>query len=218
MLGVLAVSMFALSAVAVSVASASEHTFLPFSTTSNKFTITSGPGKLVTAGNEIACASDEGSGEVTAPDKVDKVKVLFKGCEATVGTEKCKTQSRGQPEGSILTNTLDGDLGTVATSEAATGVGLLLLPTTGSTFVTVIGKCLPAEETAITGKIAGEVLPVKVKQKSGSVKFALNGASQAIKKIFVLGVEVKPALTAFGLAATLTSTEGITFERELEIS
>jgi len=39
-------------------------------------------------------------------------------------------------------NTLDGDLGTVATSEAASGVGLLLLPTAGTTFFTIKGTCL----------------------------------------------------------------------------
>jgi hypothetical protein len=55
---------------------------------------------------------------------------------------------------------MDGELGSVKPAEAASGVGLLILPTAGTAFVTLEGECLPLSPSPVDGSIAAEVTPV----------------------------------------------------------
>ncbi len=87
----------------------------------------------------------------------------------------------GGGTGTIVTTTLDGALGTVKTTEAASGVGLLLLPTTGTVFVTLEGSRVPGSPAKVDGSVAGEATP-KVNPLTGKPILTGSEGTQSIKK------------------------------------
>jgi hypothetical protein len=202
LVGLIFAAVLAMSLMAVSAASATPPEFLPG--TLNPFTSESGTGALTTSsGTKVSCLTDLDSGEVTGPKTVGNVVVIFHNCSSGTGAEGCSVKSEGGPNASlIITKTLDGELGSVKPAEAASGVGLLLLPTTGTVFVTLEGSCLPLSPSPVDGSVAGEVTPVNVaSSKDGKIIFQGNGTTgeQEIRSINVLGVTLSPRLKAFGL-------------------
>ena len=202
----------AVNLVAVSGASASAPEFHPG--TLSLFSGESGTGALQ-AGSTAAveCKSDLVHGFITGPKTVGSVIVVFHGCTSKEKTG-CQVKSENLPEpteggGLIVTHLLKGELGSVKTTEAASGVGLLLEPETGTAFVTLEGTCLLITPAPVIGSVAGEATPINTTSKDGKLSFiGTGGGAQKIKAINVLGAAKTPKLEAFGLVeASETTTE-----------
>ena len=183
---------------------------------------TSGPAVLTVSGIKVKCKKDKDKGEIGENFRIVNLVVTFEGCVAIKGGKECTTNSKPKvAEGTIVTTTLKGELGTVAKAEAASEVGLLLEPASGSEFVTLEkNECIV--ETKVTGKVAGEVTPIGKLETTGKVNFKTvegKGEKQTIKKIKTdSGKEEEPKLTAFGLPATEETEDTNTFEEPIEVT
>jgi hypothetical protein len=201
LVGFIFVAVLAMSLTAVSAAVASPPEFNPG--TLNIFTSESGSGTLETSsGTVVSCLTDLSTGEVTGPKTVGGVVVTFHNCSSKNSSEGCSVKSTNGPNSSlIITSPLDGELGSVKSTESSSGVGLLLLPTSGTVFVTLEGVCLPVSPSPVDGSVVGEVTPVNgPSSKDGNLIFLGSPkGKQKIKEIIVLGVTVKPTLKALGL-------------------
>jgi hypothetical protein len=198
--GLIFVLVLAGSLMAATVASASAPEFNPG--TLNLFHATTGLFLWETASTSpIDCQSSETTGEITGVKRVGSVMLLFSGCTSSKEGISCPVSSfEGAPTGKILFSPLDGELGSVKTSQAASGVGLVLLPTSGTTFVTLNGTCLLLSPSPLDGAVAGEVRPVGgASSKDGSLVFGGRDGAQSIKEINVLGAVLKPKLLSLGL-------------------
>lgn len=198
--GIALVVVFALSALVVSAASASdpEFTVLP---TVKTFKSTSGLSILRSPTNSIDCATDLDTGEIKTMDEVGKLIVTFHGCKeyTSAGTFCGTTKSVGGTEGLITTSTLRGLLGLVQGTKNA---ALLLEPEAGKVFVK-IAESTPCEspELAVEGKLAGAYSPTGKLQTTGKLSFepsTAGGDKQSIKEILVLAGLEKPELKSFG--------------------
>jgi hypothetical protein len=215
--GLIFAAVLAMSLLAVTTASAESPLFLPGTLTT--FTGTSGTGALETISTSpVTCQSDTTTGEITGPKTVGNVMVTFFNCSSTEGSG-CSVKGGGAGTGKILTNTLDGELGSVKTNEAPSGVGLLLLPTSGTTFVTLEGTCLVSKTSPVFGTVAGEVTPLNTLTLAGNkINFFGAAGVQSIKKINVLGSVVEPKLKALGVLASSESTiESVTYAADVEV-
>lgn len=198
MLAVFAV--FAIGAVAASAASAAPE----FSKSSDTFTTSGGEAVLKGTGLTITCKKVSGKGEVTSKTTVNAA-ASFEGCSGELLGSKC-------PE--TISSSLVGTLGEVASTEAASEVGLLFKAKSGAFSEFKCGSLT----IKVEGSVAGEVTPTRSSSKTGKVVFALNGSTQKIKAITVEGKKEKPSLKAFGLASTLQATEENTFAEAIEVS
>jgi hypothetical protein len=207
----------AVNLMAAAVASAAAPEFRPG--TLNLFKGESSTGALETSSTKpIKCTSDTSTGEITGAKTVGSVVVTFHGCESEEGTG-CPVNSPGQGAGLIKTETLDGELGSVKKTEAASGVGLLLLPTVGTSFVTLEGTCLLLSPAPVTGTLAGEATPLNKSSKDGDLIFEGSKGVQKIKTINVLGTEEKPVLEALGiLKASETTLELVLYDNVVEVT
>jgi len=196
---------------------ASEPQFTPG--TLNPFFGESGLGTLEAGGEPVTCHSDTNTGEITGPKTVGSVVVMFYHCTATKETATCPVNSPGDVAELITTNVLKGELGTVKTSEAASGVGLLLEPASGTEFVKLEGTCLLVTPSPVDGTIAGESSPLNTTSKDGKLLFTVTGGAQAIKKISVLGSAKSPVLKALGLLeATEQTSELVLYENAVAVT
>jgi hypothetical protein len=201
-----------LSLLAATAASASAPEFNPG--TPQAFTGDGSTSQLETsAGTKIECLKSLSKGEITGAKTVGNLVVVFHNCSSTEDGG-CSLKSEGGPNASlIITKTLDGELGSVKKTEAVSGVGLLILPSPGTSFVTLEGTCLPVSPAPVTGSVAGEVTPVNgVASTDGKLIFQGNGAAgeQLIRSINVLGTIVKPGFKALGLQETNVIGVGLT--------
>jgi hypothetical protein len=102
----------------------------------NKFTVDGKEGTLFTlesvTGAKITCRTEASTGEFTGP-KTMSLTLTFAGCETSGG----QCHSKGQPEGTVVTSPLVGELGTVKSEQPPTKskLGLQLRPATGELFV-----------------------------------------------------------------------------------
>jgi hypothetical protein len=169
-------------------------------------------------GESVECEGGTNGGEITSMDTVGNVVVKYTGCKAR-GSSSCTAKSTGAKEGEIITGTLKGLLGAVKSTEAATEVGVLLEPASGTQFTSLEGTCLAVSPTAIDGTVAGELNPVNAKVLDGDLDFETTTAKQNIKEIDVLSGTVKPKLDAFGLIeATDESFDELEFEGFVEVA
>jgi hypothetical protein len=140
------------------------------------------------------------------------------GCVRIGNSKECPQKSPGASgSGEIVSTTLKGELGTVKTSEAASGVGLLLAPESGARFYT-LAETACGLETAVTGKLAGEVSPIGHSQTTSKVIFGVTSGKQDIKAISVLGAVVEPELVAFSDTVTEEASESLSFGSAVEVS
>jgi hypothetical protein len=217
LLGLIFAAVLAIGLMTATAASAASPEFLPGAL--NKFTGESGAGTLESGASEaVTCTDDTTAGEITGPKTVGGVMVTFLGCTSPENGG-CSVDSPGAGSAKILTATLDGELGTVKTTEAKSGVGLYLLPTSGTEFVELLGTCLTVNDAKVDGSIAGEANTVKNGLSLvGSLTFRGSKAVQSIKEINVLGHILKPELKAFGLVgASETTTELLDYEKDVEV-
>ena len=204
---------------AAAVASAAAPEFSPG--TLNQFKGESGSGALETSEGTkpITCESDVNTGEITGPKTIGSVVVLFHGCKSVEGSG-CPIHSPGQTPGLIETHALVGELGSVKTTEAASGVGLLLSPASGTEFVTLEGTCLLLSPAPVVGTLAGEATPVKNgASKDGKLVFVGSAGVQKIKEINVLGTVKKPVLEALGILKSSEATvELVLYTNAVEVT
>jgi|GEM_PF-1335613 hypothetical protein len=215
-IGLLLVALAVASALTASVASASAPEFNPG--TLNTFTALRGVSLLETSSTSpITCTSGTTTGEITGVKTVGSVKVTFSGCTSSEG-EGCSVTGGAAGTGKILTNALTGELGSVKTSEAESGAGLLLSPASGTTFATLEGSCLLVSPSPVEGTIAAEVLATTEEGKTGELSYLGSKGKQSIKEINVLGTVKKPELRALGLlSASLQAPELMTFASSVKV-
>jgi hypothetical protein len=196
------VAAIAAGLIATGMASAAAPEFLPG--TPQAFTGDGSTSKLETeTGTKVECLSSVSHGEITGAKTVGSLVVVFHNCHSGEGSSGCSLKSEGGPNASLITiKTMDGELGSVKKAEALSGVGILVLPTTGTVFVTLEGSCLPLSPSPVDGAIVGEVTAVNgTASADGKLIFQGSGSagSQLIKAINILGTVKKPALKALGL-------------------
>ena len=152
-------------------------------------------------------------------DVIGKVVVKYTGCVLSSASCSAKVNSLTGKTGEIVTNPIKGLLGTVKTTEAASGVGLLFEPESGNTkFVTfATNACLP--ESTTNGNVVGEVTPVNKLQSTDKIVLtATGGDKEVIKEIVVLGKKVNPELEAFGGISSEAAVDLNTFSGSVEVS
>jgi hypothetical protein len=177
----------------------------------------SGPGIFTMNNRRVACLGDSVVETIAGPMRGSTITIRLKNCKRIKGAEECEAKSVGASKEEVVTLTLKGELGTVKTSEAASGVGFLLEPETGKRIVT-IEKNFCGSEELITGSVAGEVLPIGSKQLTSKLNFALTSAEQKIKVIAVLAGLKEPLLVAGSEPAALETLEDLEFEEALEVT
>jgi hypothetical protein len=214
-----AVAILALSIVGASVASAATPEFKPVPT-KKKFTESKLGTKFVYGTNSIECAGGTASGEVTGAHTIGKVIEKLTGCKTTgASKEGCNIESNGAALGEIVTQDLDGELGTVSTTEAASGVGLLLKAEAekGRWTTLVANEC--TVETAVTGQLAAEVPVIGKKQTTNELVFGFKGSEQAIQEITLdSGKKVETELAMWSVSARMESAGELKFEEALEVT
>jgi hypothetical protein len=223
------VAVFAMSAVAASGASAALPEFKPVPT-KKKFTSVSGEFTLTTPdqNNEFVCSKSTTTGEITGAGTVGKTIVKFTGCNYyDNGNGPCPAHSTGAKAEEIVTDALKGELGSVATTEAPSGAGLLLEPETGHDLLVMAPvessqNCEATIETAMEGNIAGEIATVGKKQLTNKLVFArLTGGAAKLKKITVKRGSVKVKNTFIGGSLeewVFGMSDETTFEEALEVT
>lgn len=216
------VAVFVCSAVAVASASAALPEFKPVPA-KKKFTGTAPGAKIVfNNGTEVLeCAKAATVGEVLSAKTIGKTIVTFTSCEYTTGGGSgCSVNSVGAKAGEIVTKPLVGELGTVKTTEAPSGVGLLLKPETEKVWTDLVeDRCWGANK--ITGSLAVEISTVGKKQITNKLVMsrATSGNREAIREITLdSGKLENPELVMFSSTATLESTDELKFEEALEVT
>jgi hypothetical protein len=215
------VAVVAMSVVTAASASAALPEFKPVPA-KKKFTSTSGTVTWTFNGGTetMTCTKSSAAGELTGAKTLGKLVVKFTGCTSTgTGKSGCATRSKNATnEGEIVTNALGGELGTVSTKEATSGVGLLLKPETGSTWTeTVANECL--HEGKLTGSLAAEVATIGKKQVTNKLVIGTSGFGQKIREITLdSGKLAEPELAMWAARITVAGTEEVTFEEALEVT
>jgi hypothetical protein len=219
LVGAVFAAVLAMSAVVASAASAAEPEFR-----AAKFPVAVTGTSALGVGNTwqggvVHCRSDHFTGSVIlGAHTLSGGKIIGLGCTTILGSKECPQKTVGASgREEIVTNTLKGELGTVKTSEAVSGVGLLLEPeTTKKMYLLAENEC--ELETAVSGSIAGEISPVGSTQTTGKLVFAVTSGKQDIKEIAVLGTVKKPGLNAFSFTLTQESTESLEYAASVEVS
>lgn len=210
------VAILALSAVVASAASAALPEFKPVPT-KKKFTSTSGTVTFVTSTVAISCSKSTTAGEIASASTVGNVVMTFTGCKVASGGKACSVKTLGAKEGEIITKPLKGELGTVKTTEAASGVGLLLEEGAAEKIATFASNDCMGEWT-MYGSIAGEVIPIGKKQLTSKVVFAVTAGAQHIKEITVKAGTIKPELEGWHGIWTVEGSNELTFEEAVEVT
>ncbi len=216
LLGGLAV--LALCAVVTATASAALPEFKPVPT-KKKLTSTSGTVTMEVGGEVFTCTKSTTAGEIASAKALGGVVVKFTGCKYQSPTkDTCALSSVHGAEGEIITNDLKGELGTVKTTEAASGVGIQLHAETGNVWTELAANACTAA-TKVTGALAGEWATTKKSQKTHTLNIVGKSGSEKIKKITLdSGVEAEPELVAWTEKTSLNATDEITFEEAVEVT
>jgi hypothetical protein len=171
------------------------------------------------AGITIKCTSEESTGEITSATTTAKNVVTYSGCKAFNGGTECgeaRTKGGSVAE-QIKPHTLKGKLVEVASTEAASEVGLRLEPETGTTFDEIEFKpsCGFFSSTTVTGKVIGEASPIKAGfSTTGKLIFGTASEEQVIKHI--KGGTSNEILEAFFFPSAIQDTETVTFGKAIE--
>lgn len=169
----------------------------------------------------FTCTADTSKGEITGAKTVGGVTVTFTGCTAKEKTNaSCSANSKGEPAGTIVTNTLEGTLGEVAVAFSATEVGLALKPVSPATEFTFLeATCLGTKTTKVTGSVIGEVTPVGGPPSlTGDVIFKCASGKPTVQEIEKFVGGTKDTLTGFGTEACFESKDVNTFEEAIEVT
>lgn len=219
-LKMIVVALVAVSAVGTVVASAAMAAAPEFNpSTKQGFKGTSGTTNLYgSGGQKITCPKDKFTGTILSATTISVSSLTYEECKYTnTKSESCEAKTPGKSAGLIDTSILLGKLGKVAKAEAASEVGELLAPETGSTFAEIEASCFGTGKIKVENSVIGEVTPVKKSQTTGEVIFKVGSTKtlQTIKK-FEGGEE--NFLEAFGSTSGYEGTESITFEKAVEVT
>jgi hypothetical protein len=213
------VAVFAVSAVAVASASATTPEFKPVPA-KKKFTGTSGTIQWDAPGvrEYITCASSSLTGELTGARTVGGVVLVATGCKGSSNEEItwCPVGSEGAKSGEIVSKALAGELGTVAKSEAASGVGLLLKRETKKEWFAFVGSCI--QEAAVSGTVAAEVAVIGSKLATNKLVFPEDGSHTISTITLDSGKVEKPELQAGDAAFGTFGKDEVKFEEALEVT
>jgi hypothetical protein len=172
---------------------------------------------------KIVCTSSLSTGRIKGKSEVENVVAKFKGCKAKESEElhECEVNSTSPLGGKeeIITKTLKGRIGEVLSTEAASERGLLLLPNSGTVYVTIKSsvECLPQETSEVKGSLVGEVKPVKTLKSKGELIYkSVGGKTQAIKKF--VGESAMHELEIFEVKTPLESVDTVEYEEAVEVT
>jgi hypothetical protein len=176
------------------------------------------PALFATATAIVKCSSGESKeeAEISSEATASKITLALTGCKARKGSEECEAKSPGAKANEIDINPLKGELGTVATTEAASGMGILLEPESGSEWAK-IEKSSCIGETVISGSIAAEITPVGEPESDDDMQLKSVCSSEQVKTITVASGAVKPSLKMLGVAATVETTIEDKFHEEIAV-
>jgi hypothetical protein len=172
---------------------------------------------------KMVCTSSTATGKIKGRTEIEGVVVKFKGCKAKHAEElhECEVNSieplGGKEE--IVTKTLKGRLGLVASAEAASERGLLLLPVSGIVYVTIKGStlCLPAETSEVKGNLIGEIKPVHTSKLKGELSYKTKEQKTQLVKKFV-GESATHELEIFGAKTPLEVVDTVEYEETVEVT
>ncbi len=201
-----------------------------FTTTSTTTT------KLDISTNAIVCKTMTTSGEIEAPKNLTKVKITLKECkgEETKTKKTCEVKSTSPTGGKeeIVTKSLKGELGSVSKTEAASEVGVLLVPESGSVWAEIEGSCFsPITKAAIEGGLIGQFTPAGKVQTTAELVYSdsagkqkiqkFEGGAQKVLKVTVLGIgveaqvesvdKVTPELAEIGAGGQVAERQSVTY-------
>jgi len=228
MIGLCLAAMFAVSGLAASGASAAPEFLHEGKEVLKKgFTVKSKSGATLIeiAGTKykIVCSSSTSTGRIKGKSEVEGVVAKFKGCKAKESEElhECEVSSTSPLGGKeeIITKTLKGRLGEVASTEAGTERGLLLLPNSGTVYVTIKSstECLPQETSEVKGSLIGEVKPIKTLKSKGELIYkSVEEKTQMIKKF--VGESAMHELEIFGVKTPLEAIDSLEYEESVEVT
>jgi len=211
--GLAIVAVLAVSLAVASTASAGVYLFSPGSVGAT-FTGLSLAGVLSGASNIVECKDDVNAGEVANVHLLGPFDIKFTSCTSSsaTGEKGCPVHSTGAGEGEILTTTVHALLGLVLPAVGLGLGGLLVLPTSGKVFTTLVANNCTIE-TKITGSVAG-----LLEDSQGGhliLEALVLFIPKDIKKIDTLNGLVEPGLTAFSEEAFLETVEHLTFNRDV---
>ena len=172
---------------------------------------------------KILCTSRTSTGRIKGKTEVDNVVAKFKGCRAKEAEEalECEVNSTSPLGGKeeVITKTLKGRVGLVASAEATSERGLLLLPNVGTVYVTLRGstECLPAETSEVKGSLIGEIKPVHTLKLKGEVIYKTKEQKTQLIKKFI-GESAMHELEIFEVKAPLEAADTIEYEESVEIT
>jgi hypothetical protein len=213
------VAVFAMSAVTAAAASAVKPEFKPVPA-KKKFTISGGTSKWVYGTSTIVCAKSSATGEVDGAATVGNVVVAYSGCKSSGGGgANCPVKSTGAQAEEIVSKPLTGELGTVAASQAASGVGLLLgqtSPKYTKWFTLEKNKC--TGELTFDGDLAAEFSGLG-KQATHELVLQPGSSGEKIKEITLdSGAVDRPDFEAGGIEASIAVTDELKFEEPVEVT
>ena len=172
---------------------------------------------------KIACTASTASGKIKGTKEVEAVVIKFTGCKAKEAGEstQCEVHSTS-PLGAkeeIVTKTLKGKLGAVASGEGTSERGLSLEATTGTVFAAIAGSlvCLPAETSEVKGILIGEIKPVKTPKIKGELVYKVKEEKQQMIKKFV-GEMTMHELEVFEVKTPLETLATTEFEETVEVT
>jgi hypothetical protein len=212
MIGLTAIAMLAISAIATAAASAALPEQVPASGT---FTATSGKSTFETkSGEKVVCEEDKASGEITGA-KTDKSTITFSKCEA-FGL-KCK--SKGAASGEIVLK-MNSELVYINKSKKEVGNILTLAEE-----LTI--ECTVLQKLKVKGATLCPITPVNTKTKTFTLTCTeTKGVQQPTEYENSSGVKVKAPITetkgeglkSFAFEQSgLEGTDTLTFATESEI-
>jgi hypothetical protein len=184
-----------------------------------KLTITSGTVFIEEGGEQFTCTKSTATGEIASAKALGGVVVKFTGCKTESPTKSgCELSSVHGAKGEIITNDLKGELGTVKTTEAASGAGIQLHAETGNVWTELASNaCTPA--TKVTGALAGEWATTKKSQKTATLSLVGKSGKEKVKKITLdSGVESEPEFVSWSETTSLNATDEIAFEEAVEVT
>jgi hypothetical protein len=212
------IAVVAISVISVASASATTPEFKPVPA-KKKFSETGGTVTFRQAGNEYTCAKSTSTGEVTGARTVGKVAMVLKECitHGSGGTGCALNSAGAKNNGEIVMKSLDGELGTIKTTEAPSGVGLLLKPEVEKKWTTLeANSCTGA--TLVTGMIAAEVPTIGKKQTTNKL-VVKQGYTGGIRTITLdSGKLEEPGFVMWSEETSVQTTDELTFEEALEVT
>jgi hypothetical protein len=166
--------------------------------------------------NEVACKKDTISGTIDSSMSVGEVVIHFLECTSSGESKSgCEVSGVGgvTGKGLLFTTTLKGNLGNVL---PGTLPGLLLLPASGKTFLT-LAKNECTAETKLTGLVGALIAPITGGGTTGQLIFQSFNKGEFVKAIATLGGLIEPLLGAFGAIATENMVDDLTYSQSMEV-